>query len=53
MKLRRTIKLIPGPRSFKVPRRSLRLPSPYPRLSILKTHRSPLLKLAWIFGFRL
>lgn len=53
MKLRRKINLIPRSRAFKVPRRYLSLPSTYPRLSILKTHRSPLQKLAWIFGFRL
>ncbi len=27
--------------------------STYPELSILQTHRGPLQKLAWIFGFRL
>ena len=43
-----------GPRSrdLKVKRRSMRLPSTYPKMSILQTHRSPIQKLAWIFGFR-
>ncbi len=53
MKMRRTPLIGPKSRAFNVPRRSLRLPSTYPRLSILRTHRSPLQKLAWIFGFRL
>ncbi len=53
MKLRRTKIIGPVSRAFTVPRRLLRLPSTYPRLSILRTHRSPIQKLAWIFGFRL
>ena len=34
-------------------RKSLKPRSTYPGLSILPTHRGPLRKLGWIFGFRL
>ena len=34
-------------------KRALKPRSTYPVLSILPTHRGPLHRLAWIFGFRL
>ena len=53
MKLHPTTIFRPKARALKVKRRSMRLPSIYPRMSILQTHRSPIQKLAWIFGLRL
>lgn len=53
MKLHPTNIFRPASRALKVQRRPKRLPSTYPRMSILQTHRSPIQKLAWILGFRL